>query len=256
MRQTFFLLSELVKRDFVGRYAGSLLGIAWSFAQPLWLLALFGFVFGLVLKVPLDGENTASFGVFVLCGLLPWSALQEGLMRSATAVTDNASLVKKLRFPSQILVLTVVATAMFHEAIGLLLFLIYLAARGELAWQSLPWLFMAVPLRVGLTLGLGLMLAAIQVYFRDVVQVLGMLLSGWFYLTPIVYPLRLVPETLRPWIEWNPFSTIVGLYRRGLLGAEGPSTDALLLVSFGIPLMLLAGWWLFGKLRPSFPDEL
>ncbi|HEV7517369.1 MAG TPA: phosphate ABC transporter permease, partial [Thermoanaerobaculia bacterium] len=92
VRHHLFLLRELVKRDFQGRYAGSLLGFVWSFVQPLWMLALFTFVFSTVMRVRLAGGHTQHFSVFLFSGLLPWMALQEGVLRSSTAVTDNASL--------------------------------------------------------------------------------------------------------------------------------------------------------------------
>lgn len=256
MRQNLFLLKELVQRDFKCRYAGSLFGLFWSFAQPLWLLVLFSFVFAAVMKISLAGERTGSFAVFVFCGLLPWTALNEGLNRSATAVTDNANLVKKLRFPSQILVLTVVLTALVHEAIALLLFMAFLVVRGELEWRGLPLLALAVPLQVALTVGLGLLLATVHVFFRDTAQFLGLALSGWFYFTPIVYPLTLVPEAFRGWIELNPLTALVGLYRQALLGGDLslPAGTGALAIFAGAAL--LAGWSLFDRLEALFVDEI
>jgi lipopolysaccharide transport system permease protein len=257
-RHHAFLLKELVKRDFQGRYAGSLLSFLWSFVQPLWLLALFTFVFSVVLKLRIDqyAVGTDNFGVFLFCGLLPWTAVNEGLLRSTTAITDNAEMVKKLRFPSEILVLSVILGALLHQAIAAGVFLVVLAVLGELSWRSLPWLAVALPLQVGLTLGLGLLLAPAHVFFRDTAQVLGMALTGWFYLTPIVYPLGMVPERLAPWIEANPLTALVGLYRAAFLGTgyhPGPSAAGLALAAAGL---LAAGLWLFRRLKPAFVDEI
>lgn len=265
MRQSFFLLRELVKRDFQGRYAGSLLGLLWSFVQPLWLLLLYTFVFSTVMKVPLHGERTENFAIFLFCGLLPWTAIHEGVLRSTTAVTDNAALVKKLSFPSQILVLAVVLAALLHEAIAFAVFLLILAVTGELAWTSLPLLLLALPLQVALTLGLGLLLASVHVFFRDTAQVLGMLFTGWFFLTPIVYPLSLVSEgyswrgmelPLRGLIQLNPLTALVGLYRQALLGASPPATSGLVSLAAGACGALLLGGWLFRRWRPAFVDEI
>lgn len=265
MRHHLFLLRELVKRDFQGRYAGSLLGFLWSFVQPLWLLLLFTFVFATVMKISLVGERTESFGIFLFCGLLPWTAIHEGVLRSSTAITDNANLVKKLRFPSQILVIAVVLAGLLHEGIAAGLFFIVLVAMGELTWRGLPLLLLAVPLQLALTLGLGLVLAAVHVFFRDTAQILGMFFTGWFYFTPIVYPLSLVDRRIqllgvelpvRSWVEANPLTALVGLYRQALLGehpALVPGTTALAVVSLAL---LAAGWWLFRRLRPAFVDEI
>jgi ABC-type polysaccharide/polyol phosphate export permease len=256
MSRHLFLLRELVKRDFQGRYAGSLLGLLWSFVQPLWMLLLFSFVFSTVMKVSPLGERTERFGVFLFCGLLPWTAIHEGVLRASTAITDNANLVKKLRFPAEVLVLAVVLAALLHETIAAAIFVAVLAWLGELAWGGLPVLLVAVPLQTGLVLGLGLLTSALQVFFRDTTQVLGLVFTAWFYLTPIVYPLALVPERFRSWVEANPLTPLVGLYRQAFLGGEtalAPGTWALALAA---AVLLSAGLWLFRRLKPIFVDEI
>lgn len=254
LQHNFFLLRELVKRDFQGRYAGSLLGFVWSFVQPLWMLVLFTFVFSTVMQVRLPGAHTQHFSVFLFSGLLPWLALQEGVLRSSTAVTDNASLVKKLRFPAEILVLAVVLAALLHEAIAAAIFLVVVAVMGDLSWTSLPVLLLALPLQIALTVGLGLLLGSVHVFFRDTAQVLGMVFTAWFYLTPIVYPIASVPARFLPWIEANPLTALVGLYRQALLGATPAGGVTALAVAAAV--LLFGGFWLFARLKPAFVDEI
>src|SRR5947209_2696673 len=256
VRHHLFLLKELVKRDFQGRYAGSLLGLVWSFVQPLWMLLLFTFVFSTVMRISPVGTRTGHFSVFLFSGLLPWMALNEGVTRAATAITDNSSLVKKLRFPSELLVGAVVLAALLHEAIAGCIFLVVLAALRELSWGGLPVLLLAVPLQVALTLGLGLILGSANVFFRDTSQILGMAFTGWFYLTPIVYPLALVPARFQPWLRLNPLTALVGLYRQALLGgapALVPGTGALAAVAI---VLLFFGLLLFRRLKTAFVDEI
>jgi len=258
VRNHVFLLRELVRRDFQGRYAGSLLGFAWSLVQPLWQLLLFTFVFSTVMKISpvAAGLRTQHFSIFLFGGLLPWMALQEGVLRSATAITENGNLVKKLRFPSEILVLGVVLAALLHEAIAAAIFVVVLVCLGELSWQGLPLLLLAVPLQVGLTLGLGLLVASLHVFFRDTAQVLGMVFNAWFYLTPVVYPLALVPGRFRGWLELNPLTPLVGLYRQAFLGGSAslvPGTGALALAA---AVLLSTGLWLFRRLKGAFADEI
>lgn len=257
-----FLLRELVRRDFRGRYAGSLFGAFWSFAQPLWLLLLYSFVFSTVMKVPLVGERSENFGIWLFCGLLPWMALHEGVTRSATVITDHASLVRKLRFPSEILVYSVVASALLHEAIAACLFGLVLLGLGEGAWRTLPWLLVALPLQVALTAGLGLVVASVNVLFRDVAEILAMLLTAWFFLTPIVYPLGLASasggEGLAGLLLLNPLTSLVELYRLAFLGG---SMEPALLAGVGrlaaVALVAgLAGVWLFRRLQSTFVDEV
>jgi len=255
--QHLFLLREFVRRDFRGRYAGSVLGFLWSFVQPLWSLALFTFIFSTVLKIsPGIGERTSNFAIFLFCGLLPWTAIHEGVTRASTAITDNASLVKKMSFPSELLVLAVVLAALLHEAIAAGLFIVVLTVTGELSLRGLPMLLLAVPLQMALTVGLGLFLASVNVFFRDTAQLIGMLLTGWFYLTPIVYPVGLLPEHLRQWIALNPLTTLVHLYREALLGGDllpVPGTTSLAITAM---CTLAAGLWLFRRLKPAFADEI
>lgn len=255
-RPHLFLLRELVRRDFQGRYAGSAFGFLWSFVQPLWQLLLFSFVFSGVLRISPLGERTERFWVFLFCGLLPWLAVHEGIVRGATAITDNAHLVKNLRFPAAILVLSAVAGALVHQAISGLVFLGVLAGVGELAPRNLGWLLVALPLQVAITSGIGLLLAGVTVFVRDTTQVVGMALAAWFYFTPVVYPMALVPDALRPVIELNPLTGLVGLYRMALLGGSAPEPPAQVALLAGATLALLAGGLLFRRLEPGFADEV
>jgi lipopolysaccharide transport system permease protein len=256
MKHHLFLLKELVRRDFQGRYAGSVLGFAWSLVQPLWQLVLFTFVFSTVMKVAPIGTRTGHFAIFLFGGLLPWTALHEGVLRASTAITDNSSLVKKLRFPSEILVLAVVLAALLHQAIAAAVFVAVLLFLGELSWRGLPLLLLAVPLQVGLTLGLGLVVASVHVFFRDTAQLLGMGLNIWFYLTPIVYPLAMVPARFRSWLEWNPLTTLVGLYRQAFLGGETAWVPGAARLAVVAAVLVSGGFWLFRSLKPAFVDEI
>jgi lipopolysaccharide transport system permease protein len=257
MRHHLFLLKELVKRDFQGRYAGSLLGFVWSFVQPLWLLLLFTFVFSSVMQIRLPALAGAHvhFGSFLFCGLLPWMALQEGVLRASTSITDNATLVRKLRFPAEVLVLAVVLAALLHEGIAALVFTVVLAVAGDLAWRELPVLLLALPLQLALTLGLGLLLGSVHVFFRDTAQVLGMVFTGWFYLTPIVYPLEAVPARFRPLVELNPLTPLVELYRKAFLGGAA-AWPAILSLALVAAVLLSSGLWLFRRLKVAFVDEV
>jgi ABC-type polysaccharide/polyol phosphate export permease len=187
---------------------------------------------------------------------LPWLAVQESLSRAATAITDNAQLVKKLTFPAELLVGSVVLAALLNTLIALTLFVAVLAAMGELNLGGLPWLVPALVLQLGLGLGLGLLLAAAQVILRDVVHVLGMMLTIWFYCTPIVYPLGLVPERLRGFLELNPMTVLVSLYRRALLGGSGGWPAGIALLAGFSAVLLFVGFWVFQRLKRTFADEI
>lgn len=263
MSNRLFLLKELVQRDFQSRYAGSLLGFLWPFLLPLWQLLLFSFVFSTVLKIPLTGERTDSFALFLFCGLLPWMAINEGITRSATAITDNANLVKNVNFQPEILVASIVLGALLQEGVALAVLLVILASLGQLSMVALPILGIALPLQIALTLGLGLLLCCVHTLFRDTIQLLSIVMMGWFYLTPIVYPRSLVPPEFQGWLQWNPLTPLVDLYRRALLAADGlpAATSGGLLQGVGqlatVALgLLFVGGWLFRRLKHGFADEI
>ncbi len=258
MTGQLFLLKELIRRDFQARYAGSALGFFWSFAQPLWQLLLFTFVFSLVLRirVTLEHEMTESFGIFLFCGLLPWMAVQEGVVRGSTAIVDNATVIKKARLPLRTLVFSLVASSLAHEGIAAAVFVVVLGFLGQLGWQSLPLLLLAIPLQLALTFGLGLLACSVHTFFRDTAQLVSMLMMGWFYLTPIVYPARLMPPRVQAWLELNPLTPLVGLYRQALLGDELKWVDGTGTFAVTALAVLALGSWLFARLQDVFVDQV
>lgn len=251
-----FLLKELVRRDLQSRYRGSLFGFLWAFVHPLWQLALLWVVFSVILKVPLVGERTSSFPVFLFSGLVPWLGFAESVQRAANTVVEHSGLVRKLLFPSELLVVSSVVSALVHQAVALGIFAVWQGVAGEPAWARLPWLLFGVAAQVALALGLGWAASALQVFFRDVAQALGIGLQAWFYLTPIVYPLSLIPERLRPWMSCNPMATTVQAYRTVLIGGPPPSPGAAIALGAMALVALGLGWGLFRRLRPAFADEL
>lgn len=256
-RSQLFLLRELVRRDFSQRYAGSLLGFAWSFIQPLWQLALLSYVFSIIMRAPLDTEPTDRFWVFLFCGLLPWTAIHEGILRSATVVVEHADMVKKIAFPAEVLVVSVVTTALIHQGITLVVFLGALTVAGEIAWTKLFLLPVALVFQVALTLGIGYLVAAVQVYFRDMVQVLGLVMNAWFYVTPIVYPIAMVPQKFWGVIQANPLAVLVTLYRYAFLGGDAARWQGgFLALTLTTAFFLVFGMWLFQRLKPGFADEI
>jgi ABC-type polysaccharide/polyol phosphate export permease len=256
MKQHTFLLRELVRRDFESRYVGSLLGFLWAFLVPLWQLMLYSFVFATVMKVTVIGERTENFAVFMFCGMLPWLALQEGVTRSATAITDNAQLVKKMNFPTEILIVSAVVGGLIHEGIAALVFAVVLVFVGEFSWSGLPALLWILPLQVTLTLALGFILCCVQTLFRDTLQFLQLAMTGWFFFTPIVYPLGLVPEKIRVVLAWNPLTVLVTAYRQALLAGEGGGVDMmpLLGISAMTILLFILALRAFQRLKPAFAD--
>lgn len=252
-----YLISELVTRDLKSRYVGSVFGPLWALLAPLLWVAIYTFVFSVVLRIPLSGEPAGvTFPEYLLAGFLPWLAIQEGLSRSASCLSDNAIMVKKTVFPKQALVATVVLSAVVNELIGLVLYSGYLAWRGHL---SPGWMVLVIPylaLQVVATYGIGCLLAGVQVFLRDTSQVVSLGLAMLGFLTPIFYPVSIVPARFRWIIDANPVAQLVDGFRDAFFRHVPPSAGSVAyLVVFSAAAAML-GSLLFVKAEPHFADLL
>ena len=251
-----FLLKEMVVRDIRARYAGSSFGLAWAFALPILWMLLYTGVFGLILRAPLP-PGFANFPEFLMAGLLPWIAFNEGVSRSASALHDNAAMVKKTVFPLETLILSVVLAAVVNQIIALAIYAV-VRRRRSATWRcpgccsSLP----ALLAQTLLTFGLGCLAATMTVFVRDTVQALGVALTVLFYATPIVYPSALVPVRLRPLIAANPIAHLVDWYRGAFTLHTAPDPASVLYVTVFAAGSAVLGAALFSRARPHFADLL
>lgn len=247
-----FLLKEMVVRDLRSRYAGSGLGLAWVVLHPILWMVLYSAVFSVILRVPVDPEY-AGFPEFLMAGLLPWMAIQEGISRSSSALPDNAVMVKKAVFPIETLVLSAVVAAVVNQLVAFLVFGVYLLFIGHLS----GWALLAVPallLQVLLTYGLGCLAATVTAFVRDAGHAIGILLTVVFFATPIVYPASMVPERFRPILEGNPVAHLVAWYRAAFTLHEFPAAGSVLYLTVFSGLVALMGGLLFLRARPHFAD--
>ncbi len=255
MKNKIFLLSELLRRDLAARYAGSFAGPFWAVLNPAIVCALNAFVFAYVIKLkPPDGFG-GTYVEFLLAGILPWLGVQEALVRGTTSVTDQAHLVKKLRFPVALLTLSSVAAALVIQAIGIALLTAFLLAAGRGA-VNLPLLVAAFAFELLLLAGPALILASLNPFFRDLAQILPPFLMIAFYVTPILYPESLVPAWAAPVLAVNPLRDAVGLFRAALFGMPAPPWHRLAAEIAAFIVLGFAGRQLYRRLRPAFADLL
>lgn len=248
-----FLLKEMVVRDIRARYAGSGLGLVWAFLHPILWMALYTFVFSVILRVPVE-RGFSTFPEFLMAGLLPWMAIQEAVSRSASVLADNAVVVKKAVFPLETLVLSVVLASVVNQLVAFLVFGIYVFFIGHF---SPVWILLLVPalaLQILLTYGIGCFAATVTAFVRDAGQAIGILLTVVFFSTPIVYPSSLVPLRYRALIEANPVAHLVSLYRAAFTLHALPDWGSVLyLAAFSLVTAVLGGV-LFLRARPHFAD--
>jgi ABC-type polysaccharide/polyol phosphate export permease len=198
----------------------------------------------------------ASFTEYLFCGLFPWLCIQESVQRSTTILVERASFIKQLIFPAQLLPVSVNLTALFHLAIAFVPFLLLVVYWGH----SHPtfWIFL-LPLIVfqwGIAQGISWLVAAIAVYLRDVVQVVTLGLTVWMFLSPIIYPLEIIPERWQYWIWLNPITVLVDSYRGVILEGRYPTIAAWTTLAATASASCIFGYWVFQRLKPGFSDVL
>jgi lipopolysaccharide transport system permease protein len=251
------LLRELLRRDLDSRWRGSVLGAFWAVLQPLGWIALYLTVFRLVLDVRAPaGSERHGFAVYLIVGLVPFLAMQEGILRSSAVFHENANLVRKLRIDPGFFVVTVCTSALVLEAVGLTCLIAWEAAHGLLEPRRLVWLPIGLLAQILLTLVPAFAVAILAAFFRDLLLLLPFAMTCVFYLSPIVYPLDLAPAALRAVIAGNPVAWVLQIFRAALAGAEPPS---LLSLVIGIPLLAACTVALAGltrRLRPHIADLL
>jgi lipopolysaccharide transport system permease protein len=223
-----FILSS-VKREFQSRYRNSLLGALWPLLQPLAMILIYTLIFSQIMRARLSGvDDGMAYGIFICVGILTWGLFAEVLNRSLTMFLDSASLLKKLSFPRLCLPIIVLLTALLNFAITLGLFLLVLALIGRFPGEAVLALPVLVCLQLLLALGLGLLLGMLNVFFRDIGQLFAIGLQLWFWLTPIVYPLNILPPALQPWLALNPMSGLMQAYQNLFLYDAWPNWQSLL----------------------------
>ena len=249
------LVVELLKREFSGRYRGSFGGLAWSFAQPLFLLAVYTVAFGVILKTRwgLSG-GTADYALLLFAGLIVFNACAECLAKAPMLVTGNPNFVKKVIFPLEILPWVMALTALVHALVGVAVWFVgYAVFRGMPPWTAA--LFPVVLLCLfPILLGIGWLLSALGVFVRDLAQLTVMLSHALLFLTPIFYSLEVAPPVLQRVLLANPLTFIVEQLRQVLFFGVFPGVPGLTLY-FGCGLLFAWGSWrVFRHLRPRFAD--
>lgn len=246
----------LAKRNVQDRYTGTVGGAVWAIVNPLLQLLVFWFVFGVGLRM--QAEVGQPFVLFLFCGLIPWMTFNEILSSSAGAVTARSYLVKKIAFPMEILPYTHLIAALFTHAFMLLVLAVMLAVYGEVPGAGLLLLPYYILCLCALASGLAMLLAAVCVFFRDMLQGLGILLNIWFWLTPIVWPPSMATPALKPMLDYNPLYYVILGFRDSLLAKDFVAPDPVLTVYFWAVVVFLsiAGTLVFQRLKHSFADVL
>jgi lipopolysaccharide transport system permease protein len=256
------LIYNLVVRELKARYKNSVLGFVWSLLNPLGMMLVFTVVFGVLLP----NTQIDKYPIFLLCGLLPWNYFSASVMGSVNSIVENANLVKKVFFPREVLPIASVLAQLVNF---LLAFVVLFAALLIFRANFSPWLWMlplVVLIQTCFALGIAFLLSAINVYYRDTIIVMDVVMLAWFFLTPVFYSVELVPETMsvlgadldvrRLYYILNPMASIINMYRDLLYWGYRTDLDFFLRTALTCVATLGIGYWVFIRLSRSFGEEV
>ena len=251
------LLFQLVRRDFSQRFVGSAAGWVWGVIQPLALLVSWVFVFRTCMRIPLPPEApTQNYALYLFTGFLPWLLFQETVQRSATSLLDHQNLITKTIFPAEIVPVSIFLSSLVNHLIALAL---AMGAVGIWDRHFSPmafWLPVYMFLIGLLGIGIGWIVSSLHVYLRDTAQVLTVLLTFWFWFTPIFITESMIPARWRFVLRANPLAYLVHAYRERLLSSRPPSLRELAAIGAYAVVAFVGGGLFFRHLKRGFADVL
>lgn len=263
-----FLLQNLVKRDLKVRYRNSVLGVLWSLLNPLLMVLVFSVIFGALLP----RDDIRQYTIFFLVALLPWHFFSGSLLSGTVSITDSATLVKKVYFPRELLPTAALFSNLVNFFLALVILVVLLFISGLGLTIHALWLPPILITQLLFTLGLMLFLGSLNVFYRDIIMVVDVLLLAWFFMTPVIYPLEwlqgtktilgvtMTPAVIMRWL--NPMASIVDGYRTvlwGTMGSNGPVAmdPAFLLRTFLTALLVfVVGYAAFTSRQHLFAEKL
>ncbi len=251
------LVFQMVRREVAGRYRGSLLGLAWSFFNPVLMLVVYTFVFSVVFKARwgVGGEESkASFAVVLFVGMIVHGLFAEVANRAPGLILGNVSYVKRVVFPLEVLPWIAMGSALFHASVSLaVLLLVQLVLAEHVSWTAVLLPTVLAPLILG-TMGLAWFLASFGVFVRDIGQAMGMVTTVLLFMSPVFYPVSVLPERFQGWMYLNPLTFIIEEARQVLLYGQPPDWPLLAVHLAGSIVVAWAGFWWFQKTRNGFAD--
>lgn len=247
------LLYELTLREIKSRYKQSILGYAWVILNPFFQMLVLAVVFSQLLRIPNLG---VPYPIYLYVGLLPWFLLSNSLIASTNVLLQNSSLITKVYFPRELLILSTILAKVVDFFLASSIFILFLVFFRVPVTLHVLWFFPIFLIQFAFTYGLSLLLAAFNLFYRDVQYVLGLVVTLWMYLTPIVYSVEMFPQHYRWIFQINPMAVLIHAYREAILSGSAPQLSSML-VALGLSsFILLFGLFVFRKLEGVFADVI
>ena len=248
---------ESVKREFQSQYTNALLGAVWTIVRPLAMIVVYTIIFAQVMQAKLPGlGNAFSYSIYLCAGVLTWGFFTEALTKTQNVFLENASLLKKISVPRLSLPVIAVLNASINFFIIFGLFTVFLLLSGNFPGLVFVSLLPLLALQIAFSVGLGVTLGVLNVFFRDIGQFFIVALQFWFWLTPVVYPIGILPAEVRPIVEMNPMTALIGSYQRVLVEGQWPLWNSLLPIAVLAAVFCVLGLRLFRQHAGEMVDEL
>lgn len=246
------MISELIHRELRSKYKGSALGFLWTYINPLCQIVVYAFVFSMIFRSGIE-----CFYLYLIVSMFPWIFFSNGTLQGLGSIRYQGDLVKKIFFPRQILPMVSVSVNLVNMLISfIIIYSVLLASGWGIDWKLQIYILPVILVEYVFTLGLALMMSAVEVYFRDIEHILSVIMMVWMYVTPMFYSISSVPEQFIEVFKINPMLYIISMYQQ-ILYYKTPPLKEYLLISLIISFcMLIIGWFVFGRLEKRFAEEL
>jgi lipopolysaccharide transport system permease protein len=252
----FFIFSA-VKNDFKNRLSRSKLGFIWLMVQPLAMAFIYALILSKLINAKLPNTDSVyAYPIYLLAGILAWTVFSETLSRSLTMFMEHANLMKKMAIPKVVIPLIVLGIAFVQSMFLLLAILLVVISIGHPPSWNWLWIPLLMLLTIGVAFSLGLILGTLNVFYRDIGQLVPILLQLGFWLTPIVYTVHILPEAFQPWFAYNPMTHLVAPFQQVLLYGTMPNLVALLWMSLVVLILSFISLRIFKRAAPELVDEL
>lgn len=246
------MIFNLVRRELRGRYKGSVLGFLWTYINPLCQVIVYSIVFRVIFRV-----NIEKFYLYLIIGMMPWTFFSSSVQGGATCIRAQSDMVKKIYFPREVIPISYVTSTFVNMLLSfIIVFLAVLVSGFSINFKVIWYLPLIMIIQYIFVLGLALIVSSITVYFRDLEQIVGVLMMAWIYVTPIMYNVEYVPEAYRKYIVLNPMTPIVEIYHQVLYYRITPTRNYFLLACGASLLSFIIGAVMFASMDKNFAEEM
>lgn len=247
------LLRNMVEREIKARYKQSILGYGWVILNPFFQMLVMTFVFSIIIKIPTWG---IPYPIFLYAGLLPWTFFVNSISSSTNSLVSAGSLITKVYFPREIFPIATTIAKIIDLILASTVFALFMIIFQQPVTWAILWILPIFIVQFFFTLGISFLTSAFNLFYRDIQYLMTLILMLWMYVTPVIYPVDIVPARFRFVFALNPMSVLINAYRQSILGGTAPNLTHLGIAAGVSGIIFLLGYIIFKRLEPIFADVI